>query len=363
MAATRPCSSHSAREQNFATDPRSWLTKTIVFPSSRNRRTSRSTSPGTRVADGEHLVEQQHVERRPGSRSSTRAGPACRTSSSSASGRRTARARRTRRSRRSAPRAPLRVSPSSVPLMRTLSRALSSGLKPTPSSMNGDSRPLTRDGARVLPVDAGDDLEQRALAASVGADDAEELAPLDAKLTSSSACCRSYVVRSNGWRKCSLNVVRCSWGSRNAFETPIDLDRAAGRQTRSAKHGSSRRKSEKPTTKSPSAIAIGTARPPCRGLRGGDRVCGEIGYSTSARMSWSTCVNGLRKAISRPGRQEADRVDDRRGVEEQLQPELPDLTDVAKADEQRREDERDADDEDVELEHEQRDQQPVELRA
>ena len=33
--------------------------------------------------------------------------------------------------------------PSRVPLIRMLSRAVSSGLKPTPSSMNGESRPLT----------------------------------------------------------------------------------------------------------------------------------------------------------------------------------------------------------------------------
>ena len=30
-----------------------------------------------------------------------------------------------------------------IPLMSTFSRAVSSGLKPTPSSMNGESRPLT----------------------------------------------------------------------------------------------------------------------------------------------------------------------------------------------------------------------------
>ena len=36
------------------------------------------------------------------------------------------------------------VRPSSVPLMRTLSRAVSSGLKPTPSSRKGESRPRIR---------------------------------------------------------------------------------------------------------------------------------------------------------------------------------------------------------------------------
>jgi hypothetical protein len=37
----------------------------------------------------------------------------------------------------------LRVSPSMIALIATLSRADSSGWKPTPSSMNGDRRPLT----------------------------------------------------------------------------------------------------------------------------------------------------------------------------------------------------------------------------
>ena len=50
------------------------------------------------------------------------------------------------------------------------------------------------------------------------------------------------------------------------------------------------------------------------------------------------------------GRQVADRIDDRRGVEEQLEEELPDLPDVAKADEERRKDERHAEGEEVELE-------------
>ena len=42
--------------------------------------------------------------------------------------------------------------------------------------MNGDSRPLMRQLARVDGVDAGEALQQRALAAPVAPDDAEELA-------------------------------------------------------------------------------------------------------------------------------------------------------------------------------------------
>ena len=79
-----------------------------------------------------------------------------------------------------------------------------------------------------------------------------------------------------------------------------------------------------------------------------------------ARTSCRTWVSGLRKAIVlRPRGEEADRVDDRSRVEDQLREELPDLADVAKPDEERREDERDAEDEDVELEQERHEQEPV----
>ena len=66
-----------------------------------------------------------------------------------------------------------------IALIITLSRAVSSGLKPTPSSMNGDRRPRTMMLAAVDVVDPGDALQQRALAAAVAADDAEELALRD----------------------------------------------------------------------------------------------------------------------------------------------------------------------------------------
>ncbi len=49
--------------------------------------------------------------------------------------------RRTRRSRRTVRGPRLRLSPSMIALMITLSRAVRSELNPTPSSMNGDSRP------------------------------------------------------------------------------------------------------------------------------------------------------------------------------------------------------------------------------
>ena len=59
----RPSWSQTARSQNFATEPRSWLTRTIVFPRARKRSERREALLlELRVADGEHLVEQQDVE-------------------------------------------------------------------------------------------------------------------------------------------------------------------------------------------------------------------------------------------------------------------------------------------------------------
>ena len=53
-----------------------------------------------------------------------------------------------------------------TPLSTTFSRAVSSGLKPTPSSMNGRQPAGHPDRPRVGAVDAGEDLQQRALARS-----------------------------------------------------------------------------------------------------------------------------------------------------------------------------------------------------
>ena len=63
-----------------------------------------------------------------------------------------------------------------IPFSTTLSRAARSALKPTPSSMKVDRRPLHPDPAGVDAVDPGEALQQRALAAAVAPGDAEELA-------------------------------------------------------------------------------------------------------------------------------------------------------------------------------------------
>ena len=66
-----------------------------------------------------------------------------------------------------------------TPFSSTFSRAVSSGLKPTPSSMKGARRPAIRTRPGIGRVDAGEDLQQRALARAVASDNPEELAAAD----------------------------------------------------------------------------------------------------------------------------------------------------------------------------------------
>ena len=69
------------------------------------------------------------------------------------------------------------VRPSMMPLMKTFSRPEISGWKPAPSSISAEMRPSHRHRAARRLGDAGDELQQRALAGAVAADDAER-APL-----------------------------------------------------------------------------------------------------------------------------------------------------------------------------------------
>ena len=98
-ATPRPFSRYRTRSEKRLIELRSWLTKTIVLPSSRNRsNVCDALLLELCVADREHLVEQQDVEV---DLDRDRVGEPhlhARTRSSSASGRRSARARRTRRS-------------------------------------------------------------------------------------------------------------------------------------------------------------------------------------------------------------------------------------------------------------------------
>ena len=113
------------------------------------------------------------------------------------------------------------VRPISTPLSTAFSRAVSSGSKPTPSSMNGASRPAIRMRAGVGPVDAGEDLEQRALAGAVAPDDPEELPLVNVEGdVAQGAGARGTPSRVNGWVARSLNEsMRCS-GSRKDLWIP-----------------------------------------------------------------------------------------------------------------------------------------------
>ena len=114
--------------------------------------------------------------------------------------------------------------PSSAAFTTTLSRAVSSGLKPTPSSMNGETRPATAIVPAVGLVDAGEALQHRALAGAVAADDAEELALVD--LERDVAQRVQSVVAARDWRGCStrcLSVDGRSCGRRNGLPDALGV--------------------------------------------------------------------------------------------------------------------------------------------
>ena len=96
------------------------------------------------------------------------------------------------------------------------------------------------DGAVVGPVDAGQALEQRALARAVVADDPEGRALRAPRSSMSSRAQRSScTVRLNPLKTVAFSVLLRSWTRRNRLETSVDLD--GGGHSSSARRGSSRR--------------------------------------------------------------------------------------------------------------------------
>ena len=78
-------------------------------------------------------------------------------------------------------------------------------------------------------------------------------------------------------------------------------------------------------------------------------------------MSCITCTSGFRnRSFSAQAGKERQRVHDRRHEDQKLREKLPDLRDVAEADEERREDQAGPKDEDEELDEQRNDQEPVE---
>ena len=172
-----------------------------------------------------------------------------------------------------------RESPSSVPLIADVVAGVELGVEADAELDEGREQAVDADGAAVCAVDAGEDLQQRALAAAVRADDAEELALLDRERDVVERALRLVCRRGrNGCRKCSLNVVRCSCGSRNVLRDADDLERRSVHHTRSANQGSSRLKIQRPRPKMARAIPIGSRRPR-RGverLGRGDQIRAEV---------------------------------------------------------------------------------------
>ena len=74
--------------------------------------------------------------------------------------------------------------PRIAPLRKMFSRPVSSGWKPVPTSSRLATRPRSVDAALGGLGDAAEDLQQRALAGAVAADDADDLAALHLEETS-----------------------------------------------------------------------------------------------------------------------------------------------------------------------------------
>ena len=154
----------------------SWVTSTSVLPAPRfSRKTSRHFCGEGRVTDGEHFVDQHdvgvgldhdgegepdHHPRRVVLELEVDELPSSANSSTESS---LAAASR-------------RPSPNITPFSATFSRAVKSGLNPTPNSMNGASRPPSGSSRRP-PGRCWKDLQQRALARAVAPHDPEELTP------------------------------------------------------------------------------------------------------------------------------------------------------------------------------------------
>ena len=173
----RPASSHSASSQNRSTRPSECVTSRIVLPRRLNSRELVEALVGEAlVADGQHLVDQQHVGIDVDRHGEPEAHVHARRVGLDRRVDELLAARRTRRSRRSAARSRASVRPSMMPLMKTFSRPEISGWNPAPSSISAEMRPSTVTVPVVGLVMPATQLQQRALARSVAADDAERRA-------------------------------------------------------------------------------------------------------------------------------------------------------------------------------------------
>ena len=179
-------------------------------------------------------------------------------------------------------------------------------------------------------------------------------------VTSRSASFRSYATRFSGWAKYSLSRARCSCGIRNAFETPTTSIARRG-HARSANRGASRRCNSTPTASTATGDRdrdeprVDARRHAERGRIRAEQDQAHVLHHLDERVQLGETLG--------PEREDRDRVHDRRREEEERRRDLPDLTDVAEADVERRRDEREAEDERVQLEQERHEQEPVEARA
>ena len=178
-------------------------------------------------------------------------------------------------------------------------------------------------------------------------------------VTSRSASFRSYATRWSGWTTYSFSRARCSCGIQNDFETPL-TSIALPIVTRAPRSAATRGCGARaPSASVPIAIATGTSRVSRSAITPSS---GRV----RAEQHEPHVLQHLHERVQlgeplRPLGQDRDRVHDRRREEEQRRGDLPDLADVAEADVQRREDQREAEHERVQLEQQRHEQDPAGL--
>ena len=121
-------------------------------------------------------------------------------------------------------RASRRLRPIITPLSTTFSRDVSSGLKPDAELDERRQAARHPDPAGVGRVDARQDLQQRALAGAVAADDAEELALVDVEGDVAQRAQLAVLVGANGWSDALLERVDPVVGDAEGLLDPPGLD-------------------------------------------------------------------------------------------------------------------------------------------
>ena len=189
-------------------------------------------------------------------------------------------------------------------------------LKPTPSSMNGASRPATMIAPGVGAVDAGQALEQRALARAVAPHDPEELALGDLRRRRrSSACSSSMSMRRKGCRARSLSVCIGCLGTWKVLLDAVDADRGMAARIMSRariRTGARRRARAASWPRARRCVLLCTPRLPARGDGGPGRPAAIVLHRSTRGSALTRFALGLPGLAEVHGQRRDERLHDAR---------------------------------------------------